>query len=285
MPKRYAVSAGNGGRLRGLVAGLVCCTSLIFAGESTWAESEQERRLLLDSLTDSLLSAREPAPAEGPGPRAKVEEDAGSSGTRQPADQDPSQFSKPVQELMQYLADLRTGAVAFIWRKGMTGEEAARQLGYTRLFASSYEELILSTKARIARKGDVSLEDVIADYEMIVHEEQIVDQLMKSSDTHRWAIAYLRALQNGDVTFPDPSITSPSEKSLLAALRELDSTLPVADADPVLAKLYAETRSYLLVLLRTDVQLNVYDVIQDFRRQLAAYPAITNSRTADRREP
>lgn len=246
----------------------VCCASFLFADGPALAQSEQERKLLLDSLTNSLPTVREPTPEAKAVTGAKVEGEAAPLATQQPADQGPSQFSKPVQELMQYLADLRSGAVAFSWRKGMTGDEAARQLGYTRLFAGSYEELILNTKERIAKRGSVALADVIADYEGIVREEQAIDQLMSQNRQFRSSIAFLRALQNGDVVFPGPQAFAPVPELLLVQLMAAYPKETFDLHDRGFASAYRSTREFASTRLETIGEVRAYEVIAEFRRSV-----------------
>jgi hypothetical protein len=179
-----------------------------------------------------------------------------------PSGLDLAAFSKPVQELMKYVQCLRKGQCAF--DPGVTGEEVAKQFGYSRLFASAYEEVVLQAKARQAKKERTRFGGLVSGFELIVQEEQTIDQTLARKERHAAAIAYLRALQNGDVLFPGPQALAPAPPMLLA---QLVSAYPDIDLDdPLFAIVYRQTREYAAERLQSDGEVFAHQIIGDFRR-------------------
>lgn len=179
-----------------------------------------------------------------------------------PSGLDPAAFSKPVQELMKYVQCLRKGQCAF--DPGVTGEEVAKQFGYSRLFASAYEEMALQAKAREGKKERTRFGDLLSGFELIVREEQAVDQMLTRKERHAAAIAYLRALQNGDVLFPGPQALAPAPPVLLA---QLVTAYPDIDLDdPLFAAVYRQTREFAAERLQRDGEVFAHQIIGELRR-------------------
>jgi hypothetical protein len=224
---------------------------IVLGGASTVAVK------LRDGGTDRLVPTTH-APTKEPTPAKQND---------QPPVSDRSAYSKPVQELMQYIDDLKAGRVAF--GAGITGEEAAKQLGYSRLFASAYEEVILRTKARLAKAeqdGGPSINDIVGDFEGIMREEQAIDRLLAQKERHAAAIAYLRALQNGDVVFPLPQAWAPIPEILLAQLMSAYPDASIEINDPVFARIYRDTREFVSTQLDNAGEVWPHQIIAEFRR-------------------
>lgn len=188
---------------------------------------------------------------------------------RELANNDGSTFSPAVGELMQYLRDLKAGRAAFNWST-ITGEEAAKQFGFSRLFASSYEELRLFAEARIREQGSIHIRQVIAEFEDIVSEEKKIDQMMAGDMRLQVSIAYLRALQNGDVVFPHPAVwPPPSPVSLLRQLASIYPNETIDEHDRLFPKFYDSTWKEL----RADRPgaASVQRAIKELRKSIAKY--------------
>jgi hypothetical protein len=179
-------------------------------------------------------------------------------------DIDPSAYSKGVQELMQYADDLRHERVAFATK--FTGEEAAKQLGYSRLFASAYEEVILRVKTIEQSKKSAQLSDVIVGFDNIVHEEQTIDQLMVRKERHAAAIAYLRALQNGDVVFPGPQALAPTPPVVLAQLLAAYPDIQFDVDDPTFTAIYRQAREFAMRRYTSAGEIFAAEIIGELRR-------------------
>jgi hypothetical protein len=185
---------------------------------------------------------------------------------RSPTAAENSAFSKPVQELTDYLNCLNKGSCSF--SDELSGEAAAKQFGYTRLFASAYEEVSLRLKSR--DPGETSLyASSVAAFESIVAEEQVIDRLMAKQEQHAAAIAYLRALQNGDVVFPGPQPAAPAPPVLLAQLMAAYPGTAFDIDDIVFALVYREVREFAAQRLNQSGEVSVYEIIGEFRRLIA----------------
>jgi hypothetical protein len=164
---------------------------------------------------------------------------------------------------MEYVECLEKSGCSFDW--GITGEEAAKQLGFSRLFASAYEEMSLHAKARQRDQERVRRDDIIPGFEAIVGEEQAIDQLLTRKERHAAAIAYLRALQNGDVVFPTPKHAAPPQLMLIYLMSN-NAGVMLNVFDPVFAGIYRNTREFMITRLKQTDAVSVYELIGEFRR-------------------
>lgn len=191
----------------------------------------------------------------------------------QVSDPDRSAYSKPVQELMQYVTDLRDGRVRF--SAELSGEAAARQFSYSRLFASAYEEMVLFAKADGQTAARPRIDAIIAGFERIVREEQAIDQLLTRKERHAIAIAYLRALQNGDVVFPGPRAIAPAPPVLLIQLMAAYPDVSLDIDDPAFASVYRNAREFAASRLMAAGEVFAHEVIGEIRREIVASAAAT----------
>jgi hypothetical protein len=166
--------------------------------------------------------------------------------------------------LRTYLNGLKNGKFVFDWN--MSGEEAAKQLGFTRLFASVYEETAVRTRKRERVQGAVHFHEVVADYESILQEEERIDELLRSRESRPAAsIAFLRALQNGDVVFPGPQRMAPIPQVLLVQVVSAYPDVSLDINDPVFASIYREAREYAVAQLKQDAEIWAHDIIGHLR--------------------
>jgi len=181
---------------------------------------------------------------------------------------DQSEFSKPVRELTEYVQCLK-GQVKgrrCIFKPNIPGEAVAKQLGYTRLFASAYDEMNLRVKTRQQAQQGARPSDVIAGFDDIVREEQAIDRLMARKERHAAAIAYLRALQNGDVVFPGPQPLAPVPAVLLVQLMSAYPDVELDINDPIFATVYRQTRDFAAARVNETGEVWAQEIIAEFRR-------------------
>ena len=184
-------------------------------------------------------------------------------------------YSGAIQELMDYVEALREGRAAFNW--AIDGEEAAKQLRYSRLFASAYEEVILHAKAHLNRQGQVSIHDIVRDFGTILREEQEIDKLFRHRERHAAAIAFLRGMQNGDLVFPGPRPTAPIPEALLVQLASVYPEATFDINDPVFARLYRQAREFAAAKAEKDGGIWAYEVIAEFRRLIVESASTSQS--------
>lgn len=184
-------------------------------------------------------------------------------------------YPKHVQELVDYLECLRKAKCSF----SLTGEETAQQLGYSRLFASAYDEMILRIKAYESNTGRASTDDVIAQFEAIVREEQAIEKLLSRNERHAVAIAYLRALQNGDVAFPPPLDLAPVPSILLVQVMASYPDVRLDIYDQVFATIYRKTRELSAIRVKNTGEIRTHELIAEFRRLILASAETPESST------
>jgi hypothetical protein len=189
----------------------------------------------------------------------------------------PARKLKPIEELTEYVQCLKETRCRFAPSK--TGEEAALELGYSRLFASAYEEVRLRVKAR-QRDGKAGSDDVVPDFAAIAGEEQAIDKLLSAKEHHAAAIAYLRALQNGDVVFPGPQTLAPIPPVLIGELAKAYPDISLNADDPVFATIYRQTREFVVMRIKTAGEISAAEIIGEFRR-LIIRPAATPDASTD----
>lgn len=180
-----------------------------------------------------------------------------------PQDSRPAQKLDPVQEMTEYVQCIKQSRCRPLLDQ--TGEEAARHLGYSRLFAGAYDEALLRYKVRQREKEQANFADFIADFEAIAREEQTIAQLLAARERHAAAIAYLRAMQNGDVAFPAPQTLAPIPPlALLQLMTIYEGTVFDLD-DPVFAAIYRETRNWTAARIKLAADISAPEVIGVFR--------------------
>jgi hypothetical protein len=125
--------------------------------------------------------------------------------------------SKPTGELVAYLDGLRSGHYAFNF--GITGQQAASQLGFGKRFTAAYGQLVEEALLRMSRNGVVNIQDTLDYLTGIVAEEKRIDALTTQRETHFSSIVYLRALQVGECSFPYVFNDLPTAQALLGQVR------------------------------------------------------------------
>ena len=107
--------------------------------------------------------------------------------------------SAATRELVKYLEGLKKGSYAFNWT--ISSHDAAKQLGFGPRFAATYGQAAEEVQARLASNGRVNIAELIDYFNRILREEQSVDRLV-GDKAHFPVVVYLRALQEGECSFP-----------------------------------------------------------------------------------
>ena len=235
-------------------AGAFCvvCAALLAANFCIHSDAARAEGINFELLIDSLKGGAKPA---------KLHRPEGGPTIPGPGAVAPSARKlKPVEELAEYERCLKETRCRFLPAK--TGEEVALDLGYSRLFASAYEEV----RQRVTNRTQAG-NDVMADFAVVAGEEQTIDKLLAAKERHAAAIAYLRALQNGDVAFPDPQVRAPPQLLMLALMYSYPE-VSVSINDEAFGVVYRATRSFAQERVKQTTDLSVYEVIGEFRRQI-----------------
>jgi hypothetical protein len=235
----------------------VVCAALVAAICCIPSGSAGAQGVNFDVLIETLKQRANPGrtyPSEAQSPGAEEAEVPG-----------PARKLEPVQELAEFTQCLKAGRCRFL--PDQTGEEAATRLGYSRLFASAYAEVLLRARALDRDKQPVNPTRIVTEFESILQEEQAIDRLIASDERHTIAIAYLRALQNGDVPFPDPQLRAPPQLLLLGMMYSYPE-VSFDINDDVFGSIYRATRTFAADRVRRASSVSVYEVIGEFRRQI-----------------
>ena len=121
--------------------------------------------------------------------------------------------SAPTKELVKYVEGLKKGSYSFNWT--ISGDDAAKQLGFGRRFAVTHDQAVEEVRARLARKSSVHIDEIIEYFSQILREEQTVDRLVGDKDRHFPAVVYLRALQEGECAFPYVLRDTPTAQAMM----------------------------------------------------------------------
>ena len=91
--------------------------------------------------------------------------------------------SAPTKELVKYIEGLKRGSYAFNWT--ISGQDAAKQLGFGSRFAVTHDQAAEEVRARLARKNSVHIDEMIEYFSRILREEQTVDRTSRRRTAHR----------------------------------------------------------------------------------------------------
>ena len=144
--------------------------------------------------------------------------------------------SKGTAELEKYVAGLRTGTYSF----GLSteGYDAASQLGFGNRFAGTYDLGVEEGKDRIAHNGSVNIDEITSYLNSILSEEKKIDLLTLQKERRFAAIIYLRAMQNGECSFPNIYADVPNALTVLSELRRTHPTLNLDASNRVFVDIY-----------------------------------------------
>jgi hypothetical protein len=149
--------------------------------------------------------------------------------------------SAATSELVKYLEGLKEGSYVFNWT--ISGHDATKQLRFGRRFAATYDQAVEEVRARLASKGRVHIDEVIGYFSRILWEEQFIDRIVRDKDRHFPAVVYLRALQEGECSFPYVLRDTPTAQAMMDHLALAYPEIKKRDVSEPFASIYNATVS------------------------------------------
>jgi hypothetical protein len=125
----------------------------------------------------------------------------------------------PTTELITYLDGLQAGKYLLNWN--IDNHQAAAQLGFGNRFAEIYGQLAEEAQLRLKQNGSLTIQEMTGYLNAVVAEEKSIDDLGLKRDEHLSSIVYLRALQEGECSFPAAIGRAPDPTALLGELRRV----------------------------------------------------------------
>ena len=174
--------------------------------------------------------------------------------------------SAPTKELVKYVEGLKKGSYAFNWT--ISGHDAAKQLGFGRRFAVTYGQAAEEVRARLARKSSVHIDEIIEYFSRILREEQTVDRLVGDKDRHFPAVVYLRALQEGECSFPYVLRDTPTAQAMMNHLALAYPDVKKRFASEPFASIYDATVAYGRNQIKQNGSVSIYRLIEEMRRAI-----------------
>jgi hypothetical protein len=185
--------------------------------------------------------------------------------------------SAPTKELIKYVEGLKKGSYAFNWT--ISGDDAAKQLGFGRRFAVTHNQVVEEVRARLARKSTVHIDEIIEYFSGILREEQSVDRLVGNKDRHFSSVAYLRALQEGQCSFPYVLRDTPTAQAMMNQMERFA-------IDPF-ASMYDATGGYGRNQIKQNGSVSIYRLIEEMRRAIvqSANPNVATAPSLSSKAP
>jgi hypothetical protein len=203
--------------------------------------------------------------------------------------------SATTSELIKYFEGLNKGSYAFNWT--ISGLDAAKQLGFGRRFAATYGQAVEEVQARLASKSRVHIDEIIEYFSQIVREEQTIDRLVGDKNRHFPAVLYLRALQEGECSFPYVLRDTPNAQAMLNHLAVAYPEIKERPLSEPFARIYEATIAYGRKQIEQKGSVSIYRLIEEMRRAivqsaaspepvaLQAPPTAALPKTTDRSHP
>ena len=174
--------------------------------------------------------------------------------------------SAPTKELVKYVEGLKKGSYAFNWT--ISGHDAAKQLGFGRRFAVTHDQAVEEVRARMARKSSVHIDEIIEYFSRILREEQSVDRLAGDKDRHFPAVVYLRALQEGECSFPYVLRDTPTAQAMINHLALAYPEIKKRSVSEPFASIYDATVAYGRNQIEQNGSVSIYRLIEEMRRAI-----------------
>ncbi len=176
---------------------------------------------------------------------------------------------KPTTELITYLDGLRSGKYAFDW--SLNGHQAAAQLGFGNRFSAVYSEMAEEARLLLRQHGTVTVRDATGYLSGIVGEEQTIDAMSSRREQHFSAIVYLRALEEGECSFPYVLKDTPDADGVLSDLREAYPALGLERNSTTFSEIYNQTIAAARQRISETGSVSVFRNIEDWRRAILGY--------------
>ena len=169
-------------------------------------------------------------------------------------------------ELVKYLEGLKKGSYVFNWT--ISGHDAAKQLRFGRRFAATYGQAVEEVQARLASKSRVHIDEIIEYFSRILREEQSVDRLVGDKDRHFPAVIYLRALQEGECSFPYVLRDTPTAQAMMNQLALAYPEIKKRSVSEPFASIYDATVAYGRNQIKQNGSVSIYRLIEEMRRAI-----------------
>jgi S1-C subfamily serine protease len=194
-------------------------------------------------------------------------------------------LSAPTKELIKYVEGLKKGSYAFNWT--ISGDDTAKQLGFGRRFAVTHNQVVEEVRARLARKSTVHIDEIIEYFSGILREEQSVDRLVGGKDRHFSAVAYLRALQEGQCSFPYVLRDTPNAQAMMNQLALAYPAVKKRFAIEPFASMYDTTVAYGRNQIKQNGSVSIYRLIEEMRRAIvqSANPNVATAPSISSKPP
>jgi hypothetical protein len=174
--------------------------------------------------------------------------------------------SAPTKELIKYVEGLKKGSYSFNWTK--SGHDAAKQLGFGNRFAATYGQAAEEVGARLARKSSVHIDEIIEYFGQILREEQAVDLLVMQKDRHFPPVVYVRALQEGECSFPYVLRDTPTAQAMMNDLARAHPEVKKRGSTEPFASIYDATVAYGRNEIKRNGSVSIYRLIEQMRRAI-----------------
>jgi hypothetical protein len=193
--------------------------------------------------------------------------------------------STPTKELAKYVEGLKKGSYAFNWT--ISGDDAAKQLGFGRRFAVTHGQVVEEVRARLTRKSTVHIDEIIEYFSGILREEQSVDRLVGGKDRYFSAVAYLRALQEGQCSFPYVLRDTPTAQAMMNHLALAYPVVKKRFANEPFASIYDATVAYGRNQIKQNGGVSIYRLIEEMRRAIvqSANPNVATAPSISSKPP
>jgi S1-C subfamily serine protease len=194
-------------------------------------------------------------------------------------------LSAPTKELIKYVEGLKKGSYAFNWT--ISGDDTAKQLGFGRRFAVTHNQVVEEVRARLARKSTVHIDEIIEYFSGILREEQSVDRLVGNKDRHFSSVAYLRALQEGQCSFPYVLRDTPTAQAMMNQLALAYPVVKKRFAIDPFASMYDATVGYGRNQIKQNGSVSIYRLIEEMRRAIvqSANPNVATAPSISSKPP
>jgi hypothetical protein len=171
--------------------------------------------------------------------------------------------SDALNDLESYVKGFREGAYSFPWDSD--GYEIARQLGFGRLFASSYNELLEWVKKEVDKRGPISIDELQTRMDNLLSDEKFIAELALKQERHFASIAYIRALQLGEIGFSNPETTGTSASAALKSLIDIYPNLNLQPDDAMFSLMLEQCNKFARERMAEPGGVSISQIIGELR--------------------
>src|SRR5262245_35355197 len=151
---------------------------------------------------------------------------------------------------------------------GRSGHAAAKRLQFGHRFAATYSQAVEEVRARLASKGRVNIAEIIEYFSEILREEQSIDRLVGDQDRLFPAVVYLRALQEGECSFPYVLRDTPTAQAMMNHFALAYPEIKKRSVSESFASIYDATVAYGRNQIKQNGSVSIYRLIEEMRRAI-----------------